>query len=108
MTAAFHVSDDAGATLGEDGHTVYVASLPAGPLVVLEGAAAVIWREATRGPADGWVARVAEAVAAADADISADVEAFVVDLCARGLLRPTSPAVRRASPRGGDGVVRGG
>lgn len=87
MTAAFRVSDDAGVTVGDDGQTVYVASLPAGPLVVLEGAAAVIWSEATGESAAGWVARVAGAVGQVEADIAADVESFVDDLCERGLLQ---------------------
>ncbi|NUO34135.1 MAG: hypothetical protein HOQ27_03535 [Dermatophilaceae bacterium] len=88
MTAAFRVPTDVGVTVGADGRTVYVASLPAGPLVVLEGAAAVIWTEATAGPADGWLGRVARAVGRPEADVSADAEAFVADLCARGLVRP--------------------
>jgi hypothetical protein len=98
VTAAFRVSADAGVTTGDDGATVYVACLPAGPLVVLEGAAAVIWGEATGGPADGWVGRVAQSVGRPEADISSDVEAFVADLCARGLLQPARDAFAEGSP----------
>lgn len=89
MTAAFRVAKDVGVTLGADDLTVYVASLPGGPLVVLEGPAAVIWSEATGGPAIGWVGRVADAVGRAEEEIAADTETFVADLCARGLLRPS-------------------
>jgi hypothetical protein len=74
--------------MGDDGHSVYVAHLPGGPLVVLEGAAAVIWVEATTGPATGWVARVAELVGPPEEVIAGDVTAFVADLSARQLLVP--------------------
>lgn len=89
MSSAYRVSRDVGVTVGADGLTLYVASLPAGPLVVLEGAAAVIWSQATSGPADGWVGRVADAVGRSEAEITADTEAFVADLCTRGLVRPS-------------------
>ncbi|MGO4599364.1 PqqD family peptide modification chaperone [Terrabacter sp. 2RAF25] len=102
MTAAFRVSADAGVTVADDGGTVYVASLPAGPIVVLEGAAALIWSEATGEPAAGWVARVAGAVGQVEADITADVEAFVDELCARGLLQRVDGQGRAAAePRRG-------
>jgi len=86
VTAAYRPGPDAGVTMSDDGRSVYVAHLPGGPLVVLEGAAALIWVEATTAPATGWVARVADAVGQAEDVIAADVSAFVADLTARGLL----------------------
>jgi hypothetical protein len=88
VTAAFRPGPEAGVTVSEDGSSVYVAHLPGGPLVVLDGAAAVIWLEATRAPAGGWVARVAELVGQSEDAITADVTAFVADLSARRLLVP--------------------
>jgi hypothetical protein len=98
MTAAFRVSADAGVTIGDDGLTVYVAGLPAGPLLVLAGTAGIIWVEATTGPAAGWVGRVADAVGQAEDDVTADVEAFVGDLCDRGLLEPVDADLPGSPP----------
>ena len=73
---------------------------PAGPLVVLEGAAALIWAEATAAPAAGWVGRVADARRAARGRTSPPTStAFVADLCARRLLAPLPTG--RTSPRPG-------
>ncbi|WP_330476601.1 hypothetical protein [Terrabacter sp. C0L_2] len=88
MSAAFRPGPDAGVTVDGDNGTVYVARLPGGPLLVLEGAAAVIWAEATAAPAAGWLSRVAAAVGHAEDVIAADVEDFVADLRARQLLVP--------------------
>ena len=97
MTAAYQPGPDAGVTVSDDGQCVYVAHLPGGPLVVLEGAAALIWVEATTEPATGWVARVAEAFGQHEEVIAADVGAFVADLAARGLL-VTAPTDERGAP----------
>ncbi|KRF43268.1 hypothetical protein ASH01_15830 [Terrabacter sp. Soil811] len=88
MNAAYRPGPDTGVTVSDDGLSVYVARLPGGPLVVLDGAAALIWVEATTGPATGWVSRVADAVGQAEDAIAADVTAFVADLRARELLQP--------------------
>lgn len=88
MTAAYRPGPDTGVTVSEDGGTVYVAQLPGGPLLVLAGAASVIWFEATTAPGDGWVSRVADAFGQPEDVIAADVETFVGDLRGRGLLVP--------------------
>jgi len=88
VNAAFRPGPEAGVTPSGDGSCVYVAHLPGGPLLVLDGAAAVIWVEATTAPATGWVARVAELVGQPEDAIAADVTAFVADLSARRLLVP--------------------
>ena len=80
MTPAFRPAPDVGVTLSVDGATVYVARLPAGPILVLDGAGAVIWCEATDGSADGWIERVADAFDVPAAGIAADVLAFVHSL----------------------------
>lgn len=86
MTGAWVVADDVGYEVRGD--VVYVARLPDGPLLVLDGPAALIWVEA-RSDAPGTLAqRVADASGASVADIEGDIEAFTADLVAAGLLRP--------------------
>lgn len=73
--------------------TVYVAAVPAGPLVVLGGPAAAIWQAATGhygtgDEATGVAERVAEASGTSASEIRDEVEAFVADLVARGYLEP--------------------
>jgi len=70
----------------EDDGAIYVAKLPTGPIVVLDGIAALIWIEACEGDRETIADRVARATDAAPDAIRADVEAFVADLVARGLL----------------------
>lgn len=70
----------------DDSATVYAARLPDGPIVVLEGVAGLIWAEACAGDRETIVDRVAAATDATADDIRADVDAFVADLVARGLL----------------------
>lgn len=70
----------------EDDGTIYAAHLPEGPIAVLDGVAGLIWAEACAGERETIVDRVAEATDAAPAVIRADVEAFVDELVARGLL----------------------
>ena len=71
--------------LEEEG-IVYAALLPAGPIVVLDAIAALIWNEACSGERATITERVAEATDVAPDTIRADVDAFVADLVARGLL----------------------
>ncbi len=66
--------------------TVYAARLPDGPIVVLDGIAGLIWSEACGDDRESIVDRVAEATDTAPDAIRADVETFVADLIARGLL----------------------
>ncbi len=68
------------------GDTVYVAVLPRGPIRVLEGTAAVIWREASAGPRDETALRVAAAIAIPVEEIRADVDAFIDTLVDTGIL----------------------
>ncbi|MBC9821902.1 PqqD family protein [Terrabacter sp. MAHUQ-38] len=91
MTSAFRPGSHTGVTVSDDGQTVYLAHLPAGPILVLEGAAAVIWDEGTTAPAEGWVERVAASVGEPSAAIWADVEAFVSDLRERRLIEDGPP-----------------
>jgi Coenzyme PQQ synthesis protein D (PqqD) len=83
MSPAYRASHDVGVTVS-DGR-VYLAHLPGGPLLVLEGAAAAIWTEATTGPAQGWVGRVARAFGEPEDHVADDVKRFVADLEARGI-----------------------
>ena len=70
------------------GDTVYAAPLPDGPIMVLEGIAAVIWREATAQPR-GSVAAVVAATTGEDAAfIRAYVDGFIDEMVLRGLLVP--------------------
>ena len=86
---AYEPADDVGAVVAADGLTVWVAGLPGGPIHVLEGVAASIWTSATSTPAEGWRTRVATAWEQSSDAVAEQVEAFVDDLVARGLLRPT-------------------
>jgi hypothetical protein len=65
---------------------LYVAPLPDGPILVLDGVAALIYEEATSGPADGWISRVADATGKSESVITEDVRRFVDDLVQRGVL----------------------
>ena len=70
--------------------TVYVANVWSGPIVVLEGSAAVIWQQAMAGDLETIPDRVA-AITGADLDlITPEVEGFVRDLVGRGLLNQVS------------------
>ncbi len=84
----------------EDGGTWYVSHLLDGGIAVLEGSAALIWREAIAGEADvdEIATRVAGAIGAETEDIADDVRGLVAELVALGLLSelpvqdPGSPA----------------
>ncbi|MBO0980987.1 PqqD family protein [Microbacterium sp. SD291] len=70
----------------QDGDSVYVANLPRGPIVVLEGTAALVWKAACSGPADTLAERVAAAVGEDVAAIETGMAEFIADLVERGLL----------------------
>ena len=65
---------------------VYVSKLPSGEVLVLEGTASVIWRVLRAMPADEVVGIVAEDLGVDEELIRRDVEDFVGDLVARGLV----------------------
>ncbi|MFY9714083.1 MAG: hypothetical protein WAK00_11475 [Microbacterium sp.] len=87
MTAGFRVTDRVGVI--DEGEVLYAATLPRGPIVVLEGTAALVWREACSGPADTLVERITPLVDAGSIDIAGSVTTFMEDLVARGLLERT-------------------
>ncbi|KRE25833.1 PqqD family protein [Agromyces sp. Soil535] len=90
-----------GVAVVEEGGVVYAASLPDGPIVVLDGGAAAIWVEALDGPRSTLADRVAAITDAAVGDIRADVESFVDELVRRGLLTEREPdRDRSAAARG--------
>lgn len=70
----------------EDASVVYAATLPDGPIVVLDGGAAAIWVEACAGDRSSIADRVSEATGAPVDEIRATVHAFVDELVERGLL----------------------
>lgn len=65
---------------------VYAARLPDGPIVVLDGVAALIWHEACAGGRESIAERVATVTGVEPDVIRADVDAFVADLVKRELL----------------------
>lgn len=73
------------AALTED-DVVYAAFLPAGPIVVLDGIAALIWTETTLGDREDVAEKVAAATGSTAEEIRPHVDAFVDELVARGLL----------------------
>ncbi|SFR90868.1 Coenzyme PQQ synthesis protein D (PqqD) [Microbacterium sp. cf046] len=69
-----------------DGDVVYAAPLPDGPIMVLQGVAALIWT-VSAGLERGDVAGVvAERTGADVASIRADIDAFLREMLERGLL----------------------
>lgn len=69
-----------------DEGVLYLARLPAGPIVRLDGTAAVIWEVATTSDRNRLVPDVAEAFGVSPDAVRGEVEAFVADLVRRGLL----------------------
>jgi len=67
---------------------VYIAPLPDGPIRVLEGIAALIWREACAGPAETIAERVLAQVEGAPGDAPSVIESLVADLRQSGMLMP--------------------
>jgi Coenzyme PQQ synthesis protein D (PqqD) len=68
-----------------DGDAVYAARLPDGPIMVLDGVAAVIWEEACASDEDV-VARVAERTGVTPAEVADSVAEFLAQLVRAGLL----------------------
>lgn len=65
---------------------VYAAPLPDGPIVVLDGVAALIWTEGCRLPRAEVAAAVAEHTGQQTSTVRAHVEDFLDTMVARGLL----------------------
>ena len=76
---------DAVATFERDG-VVYVAVLPRGPIAVLTGTAAAIWRATSTGPLDSTAERVARTMGWDAGEIRESVDSFVDGLVAQGLI----------------------
>ena len=72
--------------LQASGEAIYLAPLPDGPILVLEGVAAMIFDEATNGDRENLVDRVLGRVDGPTDEIAFHVDAFLDDLVARGLL----------------------
>ena len=85
--SAFAVPDHVGVIIERE-DLVYIATLPQGPILRLDGAAAVIWAAALEDSAETLVDRVAATVGASSQEIADDVEGFIGTLVQRGLLRP--------------------
>ena len=81
-----HLRPGPGVAVIEEGGVVYAAPLPDGPIVVLDGGAAAIWIEACAGERSALAERVAAATEVAVDAVRPEVEAFVDELLARGLL----------------------
>lgn len=91
---AVHLEDDA----------AYVARVPEGPIHVLDQVAAIIWEEAVDADRATVAARVAERTGADPDGIAPDVDAFVGNLMALGLLTEDGePSSANGEPSSGDG-----
>lgn len=77
--------NDLCAVIDED-DIVYVAPLPDGPLLVLDGVSALIWQTLCDTHIDDTVVHVADATGQRPEDIAGHVDAFVTDLVRRGAL----------------------
>lgn len=75
-----------GVEIDERTSAVYIAALPDGPIVVLEGTAALIWITAGEHPRERVADEVARRTGEAAAVVADAVDAFLADLAARGLL----------------------
>lgn len=84
MSSRWRRPDDVG--LVDRGDHVFLAKLPAGPIITLDGVGAVVWREALNGSRDTLAARVGSACAANPDEVRADVDAFVGRLVDLGFL----------------------
>jgi hypothetical protein len=84
------VSPAPGVAVIEGDGVVYVASLPDGPIVVLEGVAAAIWVEACAQGRPGLSERVAARLDPPVDGIAQEVDDFVARLIESGLLVATS------------------
>lgn len=69
-----------------EGLRVFVAVLPTGPIAVLEGTAALVWREVATVREGPVVEQIAELTGHPVDLIRADVQGFLDDLAARGML----------------------
>ncbi|MEI5583934.1 MULTISPECIES: PqqD family peptide modification chaperone [unclassified Agromyces] len=69
---------------------VYLAPLPDGPILALNGVAALIFREATRGDAAGLLDRLVAHIDGPIDEITLHTRAFLDDLVARGVLLEVS------------------
>lgn len=65
---------------------VYAAPLPDGPIVVLEGIAALIWSEACGAARGAVTAAVAEKTDQDAASIATEIDRFIDEMLTRGLL----------------------
>ncbi|GAA3621105.1 hypothetical protein GCM10022199_26960 [Marihabitans asiaticum] len=70
--------------------TVFAARVPSGPIMVLEGSAAVLWSLVANTTVHDFPRIVAEHFGVAESAIIDDVEAFLVSLVSRGLLTTDS------------------
>jgi hypothetical protein len=70
-----------------DGEAVYLARLPEGPIVVVDGVGELIWDEMPGRTRLSAVERVAEALGVAPGQIAPDVEAFLDALIDLGFIR---------------------
>ncbi len=83
---------DACGWVEQDG-IVYVAALPDGPPLVLEGSGALVWRALLDGgTVEQVVARAAEAAGESAAAVGPAVTRFLDDLVRAGVLGPLTPA----------------
>lgn len=74
-------------------HAAYVARVPEGPIHVLDQVAAIIWEEAVDADRATVAARVAERTGADVREIAPEVDAFIGNLVALGLLTEDGEAV---------------
>lgn len=79
-----------GLSVHETADAVFVAPLPDGPITVLQGASAEIWRRASGHSRAGLTALLAEDFGVDAAEIAPEVNTFLDALVARALLREES------------------
>lgn len=78
------IADEVGVHLLGD--VVYAAPLPGGPIMVLEGVAALIFNEAVGAPREGVAHAVASRTGQDVASIRPHVDRFIEEMLSRGLI----------------------
>lgn len=81
-----HLQPAADIAVIQEAEVVYIARLPDGPILVLEGAAALIWNGACSGSRESLTDRLASGLGAPDEDVKQSVEDFVEHLLEQRLL----------------------
>lgn len=89
MVERYELADGVAAVDAET--TVYAARVPEGPVLVFDGVAAVIWREALANEPTGIAERTADLFGVPVSEVRDAVDDVLAEACDRGVLRRVAP-----------------